>query len=268
MVSQPAEAEDATQEILIKVMTRISTFRGDAALRTWVHRIAVNHLLDRKKSAVEKMGLTFDMYAQDLRTRLTSAVSVSDPGAELLATEVRLAGTQAMLTCLDRDLRVAYTLGEIYEVSSTNGAYICNVSAPTYRKRLSRARTRVRAFVGEHCGLVNPDRAACRCERRIETAVSLGRIDPHRLQFAGHAAASHAASNHAVTQGLAEMESLYDAASLMRSHPDYTAPDSVTTRIQASSTRAATAYLPSRPDDAVAHGIDRCRTPGACGVGC
>ena len=51
MTARPPDAEDATQEILIRVITRLSTFRGEAAFPTWVHRIAVNHLLDRAKNA-------------------------------------------------------------------------------------------------------------------------------------------------------------------------------------------------------------------------
>ena len=51
MTARPPDAEDATQEILIRVITRLSTFRGEAAFTTWVHRIAVNHLLDRRRTA-------------------------------------------------------------------------------------------------------------------------------------------------------------------------------------------------------------------------
>src|SRR5260370_6764445 len=43
-------AEDATQEILIKVVTKLSTFRGQSQFRTWLYRIAVNHLLNVRKS--------------------------------------------------------------------------------------------------------------------------------------------------------------------------------------------------------------------------
>jgi DNA-directed RNA polymerase specialized sigma24 family protein len=46
MLGNVDDARDATQEVLVKVATRLSSFRGDSVLRTWVHRIAVNHLLD------------------------------------------------------------------------------------------------------------------------------------------------------------------------------------------------------------------------------
>lgn len=221
MVTQPADAEDATQEILVKVLTRLATFRGDAAFATWVHRIAVNHLLDRKKTAVEHMEMTFDLYANDLRTGLSDTSSTAGPEAELLAKEVKLGCTQAMLTCLDREHRVAYVLGEVFEVSSEDGAYICDVAPATYRKRLSRARSRVRGFLNDNCGLVDPERAVCRCAKRIDTAVSLGRVDPDNLQYATHPA----------ERGTVEMEELFDAAGLMRSHPAYTAPSKLADRV-------------------------------------
>ncbi len=229
MVTRRDDAEDATQEILVKILTRLSTFDGEAQFTTWAHRVAVNHLLDRKKSAVERMELTFEMYGDDLLEGL-SATPAHGPDAELLATEVRLGCTQALLTCLDREHRVAYILGEVFEVPSADGAYICDVPAATYRKRLSRARDRVRSFLHGHCGLVNPGLAACRCTRRVERAVRLRRIDPERPEFAHHPTeASEVADG--VQAGVAEMERLYDAAALMRSHPRYAAPPRLAERI-------------------------------------
>ncbi|MEK7424443.1 MAG: RNA polymerase sigma factor [Actinomycetota bacterium] len=69
MTTRPPDAEDATQEILIRMITRLSTFRDDAAFSTWVHRIAVNHLLDRSRSCVERMEMSFDAFAADLWPR-------------------------------------------------------------------------------------------------------------------------------------------------------------------------------------------------------
>ena len=46
MLRVPADAEDATQEILIKVITHLGEFRSESAFTTWVYRVASNHLLD------------------------------------------------------------------------------------------------------------------------------------------------------------------------------------------------------------------------------
>lgn len=46
MLQGRADAEDATQEILLKVTTALGSFRGASSFRTWARRLAVNHVLD------------------------------------------------------------------------------------------------------------------------------------------------------------------------------------------------------------------------------
>jgi RNA polymerase sigma factor (sigma-70 family) len=223
MTGSPDDALDATQEILVRVMTRLSTFKGEAAFRTWVHRVAVNHLLDRKRSAVERMELTFGAFAADLRDGLTPVAPNAGPEQDVLAREVKRGCTAAMLTCLDREQRVAYVLGEVFEVSAADGAWICGINEAAYRKRLSRARLAVRGFVAEHCGLVAPTRARCHCRRRVPVAVRRGRVDP---------SAAESSSPDDVESAVAEMEAMHDAASLMRSAAAVGAPVEVTVRIR------------------------------------
>ena len=56
MLGHPEDAEDATQEILIKVITSLSGFRGESAFETWMYRISSNHLLTTRKRKSETMG--------------------------------------------------------------------------------------------------------------------------------------------------------------------------------------------------------------------
>jgi RNA polymerase sigma factor (sigma-70 family) len=233
MTARPPDAEDATQEILVRVITRLSTFRGEAAFSTWVHRIAVNYLLDRSKSSVERLEMSFDGFAADLLDGLASSPSVA-PDAAILEREVQLACTHALLTCLDREHRIAYILGEIFDVDSDEGGYICDVSPSTYRKRLSRARTRVREFLSHNCGLVS-SKAACHCSRRVDVAVRLGRVDPERLEFTDTS-----------TEANDELIRLHDAAHLLRSLPPATLPTStvaIVTRLIRRATAADTGAL-------------------------
>ena len=51
MLYHPQDAEDATQEILVKAVTALSSLRGTQQLRTWLYRIAVNHVLNTKRGA-------------------------------------------------------------------------------------------------------------------------------------------------------------------------------------------------------------------------
>jgi RNA polymerase sigma factor (sigma-70 family) len=223
MTGSPDDALDATQEILVKVLTRLSTFKGDAAFTTWVHRVAANHLLDRKRSAVERFELTFGAFAEDLRDGLAPVAPNAGPELDLLAREVKHGCTLALLTCLDRESRLAYVLGEVFGVSSIDGAWICDTTPAAYRKRLSRARATVRAFVAEHCGLVAPSTAACHCRKRVPAAVTLGRVDPTVVE---HASADD------VADATAEMEAMYDASGWLRSVPDTDAPGAVAVQIR------------------------------------
>lgn len=213
MTASTADAEDATQEILLKAVTHLGTFRGEASVRTWVYRIAVRHLIDRGKSRTEALALDFERFGADLLDGL------ADPGGDAAeAEEVKLGCSLAMLTCLDREHRVAYVLGEVFDLPNRAAAAIVEASEEVYRQRLSRARRQVEAFTRSYCGVVN-EQAPCRCDRRVARAIELGRMQRGALALAGHP--------RRVAAHVQEMESLHGAARLMRSHPQYAAPGRV-----------------------------------------
>ena len=62
MLCHPDDAQDASQEILVKVITRLSTFEGRSSFRTWLYRIAFNHLLTMKRLRRERW--TFEAYGR------------------------------------------------------------------------------------------------------------------------------------------------------------------------------------------------------------
>ena len=221
MLWHPDDAEDATQEALIRIMTRIGSYRGESAFGTWAFRVAANHILNWRRSRVEQENLTFRRFGEDLHEGLVEP-NPAMPDAGLLVEEVKLGCTLGMLLCVDRDQRLAYLLTDVFNMPSTEAAFICGVTPDTLRKRASRARAQLREFVGVHCGLVNKS-AACRCDRRVATALRNRRVQPGNLHFAGHLD-----TDAAVT----EMEQLHDLASLMRSHPAYQAPQAVKAAIR------------------------------------
>src|SRR5512133_225379 len=71
------DAEDATQEILIRIVTHLSQFGFKSQLKTWAYRVAVNYVLDVKKSAIERLHLSFERFAEDLEAGI-QAVSAPD----------------------------------------------------------------------------------------------------------------------------------------------------------------------------------------------
>src|SRR5688572_32675553 len=109
------DAEDATQEILVRTVTRLGQFDFRSKLKTWVYRIAVNYIHDVKKSPVEHMRLNFQQFADDLVEGLSSE-GPADSERALLIEEVKIGCTLGMLQCLDRPQRLAYVLGEILDL--------------------------------------------------------------------------------------------------------------------------------------------------------
>ncbi|HLG77164.1 MAG TPA: RNA polymerase sigma factor, partial [Ktedonobacteraceae bacterium] len=224
MLGHPQDAQDAMQEILLKIVTHLSSFRGDSSFTTWAYRIAVNHLLTMRKRRAELNSVSFEELAEQIDMGLTiaGAAQATDADQSLLVEEMKIECTQGMLLRLDREQRVAYILGEIFEVSSQEGAFILEITSEAFRQRLTRARKALRTFMQGTCGLVNPANP-CRCERQVCAALKMGKLKPQHLPFTQHPASpSPTISTHAARQ---ELKTLDRMAAVFRSHPSYAAPD-------------------------------------------
>ena len=179
------DAEDATQEILVRAITRLAQFDFRSKLKTWVYRIAVNYILDVKKSPVERLHLTFERFADDLAEGLSSD-GPTDADRSLLTEEVKIGCTLGMLQCLDRPHRLAYVFGEIFELPGPEAADALGITPALFRKRLQHARTAIMSFTRTYCGLAS-DTAACACHRRVPAALRIGRVREDALDFANQA---------------------------------------------------------------------------------
>ena len=120
-----------------------------------------------------------------------------------------------MLLCLDRDHRIAYILGEIVEDTGEEGGYILDIAPAAFRKRLSGARTRILKFMQRKCGIFNPGNA-CRCDRRVNHATSIGRVNPQNLLFAR--SGPDIFDRAAITDRIHEIEEIGPAAVIYRNN--------------------------------------------------
>lgn len=174
MVYDPEIAQDATQEILIRIVTKLSTFQGESKFETWAYRVATNYLLTAKKVIAADPGLSFQMYSDDLLDGLADENAMA-PDDHIMLNELRIKCTMAMLLCLDRNYRAAYVIGEVLEFDHGEAAFLLDITTANFRKRLSRARARVQEFTAANCGLANST-APCSCPKRLGRAMSSGRI--------------------------------------------------------------------------------------------
>jgi RNA polymerase sigma factor (sigma-70 family) len=222
MLWHPEDAKDATQEILLRLVTHLATFRRKSAFLTWAYRVATNHLLTCRKSRVEAQGLTFESFEKDLQEGL--AVRSHRPEGALLFQEIRVGCTLGMLLCLDRPHRITYIVGEILEIDSKQAASILGIKPAAFRKRLERARNQIVQFMQNRCGLANPENP-CRCDRRLPRATQLRRVDPQHLLFAHDPTGAREFPN--VLVSIRKLERAQRAVALYRAHPEYNLPDFV-----------------------------------------
>ena len=184
MLFYPVDAEDATQEILIKVITNLNGFRFEGSFQAWVMRIAANHLKTIRRKKVKNLELTMEK-AQEIIDRAEARGWFSQPmeaPEPILEAEMRSACTQALLQALDPEHRLAFVLGAIIEVSSTEGAFIQDISTDAFRKRLSRARKRIKDFLSANCGFFDESKR-CNCSGVLAGHMNQGWIDPQRPVF-------------------------------------------------------------------------------------
>lgn len=183
MVLSPYDAEDITQEVLIKVITKLSQFKGESNFRTWLYRITFNHFMQMKKHWLEDNITTFDDYGKQLDYIADSELSTLEK-AELkdFIEDAKLGCMNGMLLCLDREQRLVYVLGEIFGIDHNLGSQLLEISKDNFRQKLSRARKDLYQFMNNKCGLVNSNNP-CRCHKKTLGLIKAGWVDKDKLKF-------------------------------------------------------------------------------------
>ena len=183
MLGTFADAEDATQDILLKMITHLSSFRGDSSFTTWVFSIAVNHLKNYKKHMFAHVPLSFEYYGDDISNGKIHDVPDLTQNVEknILAEELKMSCTNVMLQCLDTESRCIFVLGTMFRTDSRIAGEILGITPEAYRQRLSRVRRKMVDFLGEYCGEYGNGK--CRCADRINYAIKSHRLDPSHTDY-------------------------------------------------------------------------------------
>lgn len=229
-------ARDATQEVLILVITQLSSFRGDSAVTTWAYRVATRHLLRLAKRAKRAKRGRFEQ----LESVLGQPPNSIEPStlltaeARLLEEEIFLGCTQAMLRALVPAERIAFVLGAILELESPEAASILEISEATFRKRLSRARRALDDFVTANCGVASPS-AKCRCAFQVNHAMRQGRLNPAALRYARPTPRTSVEALHA----LGDIRRVRRALELYRAQPEAHPPEDFAADVRALLERAS-----------------------------
>jgi len=223
MLYNPSDAEDASQEILLKIVTHLGTFRGESSFSTWMYRVAANHLLTMRKRGAEHAAISFEDYEKscDLKSALDWQEAKSETLQHLFVEEIRISCLQGLLLCLDREHRLAYLLADVFDVSGEQGAAILEITPAAFRKRLSRARERMQSFLTKNCALLNQDNP-CHCERVVVSLLDTNRFDDDHMVFAKHPCRMR--HEESALNCISEMDELNQIAALYKRYPDFRTP--------------------------------------------
>ena len=183
MLGTFADAEDATQDILLKMITQLSSFRGDSSFTTWVFSIAANHLKNYKKHMFARYPLSFEYYGDDIENGKIQDVPDLTQNVEkdVLAEELKMSCTNVMLQCLDMESRCIFILGTMFKIDSRIAGDILEMTPEAFRQRLSRIRRKMADFLGQYCGEYGGGR--CKCKDRVNYAIQSHRINPLQLDY-------------------------------------------------------------------------------------
>lgn len=136
-LQQPQEAEEALQEAMLSAFRRAGSFRGEAAVGTWLHRIVLNACFDRLRHLKARPA---EPMAEDFATQLPSHVEGPEQAAirSAVADEVERA-----LARLGPDQRAAIVLVDLYGYSVDEAAVILGCAPGTVKSRCSRGRVKL-----------------------------------------------------------------------------------------------------------------------------
>jgi RNA polymerase sigma factor (sigma-70 family) len=185
-LGHPHDAQDACQEILIRIVTHLGSFEGRSKFTTWAYTVATRTLLRTKKRFVESSVQGPEQFAAFLDAGMGDVdPTIEEAEYRLLCEEIRISCTYGMLLCIPRPQRAAYLLADVIGLTDVEGADVLGCTRAAFRQRVSRARRTLRYVIDNRCGLVDPANP-CRCDRQITASEEAGILRRDDLPLAEH----------------------------------------------------------------------------------
>jgi len=133
---EPDQADEVTQDVFVRAWRKLGTFRGESAFGTWLHRVAVNLVLGRRK----KLGIRRERYHHDGESVLERSPGRTErPG---IAVEF-----EAGLRRLPERAREVFLLHDVEGYKHREIAELLGVTTGTTKAQLHRARMLMREYV-------------------------------------------------------------------------------------------------------------------------
>lgn len=130
------EADEVTQDIFVRTWQKLGTFRGESAFATWLHRLAVNVVIERRRSyAIQRQRMTDDPFALD-------EVTVRPARTDLVV------DFEQAIAQLPEGARAVFILHDVEGYKHREIAVMLDVATGTSKRQLHRARMLMRKHLG------------------------------------------------------------------------------------------------------------------------
>lgn len=159
LLRDPAEAEEVTQETFLAALEKLPSFRGEAALGTWLHRVAANAALMRLRRKRRSPETLSTEPMEDLLPRfdVNGNLLTSGPAhdwskradEQLHDREIRQAIEREVQNLPD-DYRIVFLLRDVEDLPSEDMAELLGISVAAVKSRLHRARLVLREKLGKY----------------------------------------------------------------------------------------------------------------------
>ena len=169
MLGTVPDAEDACQEILIKVMTHLSDFRKESRFSTWVFRVAVNHVLAYRKHMFSQHPLSFEYYGEDIANGREEDVPDMTGGVDrgILEEELKLYLHQCNASVSGRGKQMYFYSGNhVPSGQRSSGRDSGNITG-CLQKEIIADKGEDGGIFG---GILRSGRGKCSCRRRVDYA--------------------------------------------------------------------------------------------------
>jgi RNA polymerase sigma-70 factor (ECF subfamily) len=154
LLKNEADVEDVTQDVLVQVVRKLGTFRGEAALTTWLHRVTVNmalaHRSRRAPRQAREVHATLEQFEGHGRLPAPRAPE-RGPVRRALDREARALINEAVAR-LPEIYRQTFVLAEMEGLTNPEVGAALGLSVPAVKSRLHRARLLLRRALGPHLG--------------------------------------------------------------------------------------------------------------------
>jgi RNA polymerase sigma-70 factor (ECF subfamily) len=165
LLSNEADVEDVAQEVLLQVVRKLDTFRGESDLSTWLHRVTVNAALEyrRKQAPRRAREASTSVRHMEERGRPVSPVPLwgAEPDKQLIGRELKERIEEAVRG-LPEKYRVPFVRAYIEGLPNAEIGELLGLSVPAVKSRLHRARLLLREALRPHCEEAHRQEDACR----------------------------------------------------------------------------------------------------------